>query len=214
MPHAAEFTGYAVLATDYVFRGVSYSDSHAAVQLGGDVSFESGLYFGAWVSTVDISSGAGRQRDLQANYYLGYGFDLTDSFSFAANAVSYNFPGSEGSFNYDYFEYSLTTNYNDRVWFEYSISPDFYKTGFSTQNFDLYAEWPAMGELIVGAGAGFHDLSDFVGSDYGYWQLGITYPVGIIDFDLRYHDTSDWVPLFSSPDRAEERVVLSIRGQF
>ena len=35
---AAEFSGYAVLTSDYVFRGVSYSDSHAAAQLGGDIS--------------------------------------------------------------------------------------------------------------------------------------------------------------------------------
>ena len=212
--HAAEFTGYGVLTSDYVFRGVTYSDGHAAAQLGGDVSFESGFYFGAWVSTVDISSGPGRQRDWQANYYVGYGFDLTNSFSFAANAVYYTFPGAEGSFDYDYFEYSLTANYNDQVWFEYSFSPDFYMTGLSTHNYDLYTEWQAVGELIVGAGAGYHDLTDFVGADYSYWQLGATYPVGPLDFDLRYHDTSDWVPAFSSPERAEERVVLSVRFQF
>ena len=214
LSNAADLTGYGVLTSDYVFRGVTYSDGHAAVQLGGDVSFESGFYFGAWASTVDISSGPGRQRDLQANFYVGYGFDLTNSFSVSVNAISYNFPGAEGDFEYDYFEYSVTTNYNDKVWFEYSLSPDFYRTGESVQNFDLYAEWQAAGELIVGAGAGYHDLSNFVGADYRYWQLGATHPLGPFDVDLRYHDTSDWVPLFSSPDRAEERVVLSIRLQF
>ena len=35
LSNAAEFTGYAVLTSDYVFRGVSYSDGHAAAQLGG-----------------------------------------------------------------------------------------------------------------------------------------------------------------------------------
>lgn len=214
MSRAAEFTGYGVLTSDYVFRGVSYSDSHAAAQLGGDVWFESGIYFGAWVSTVDIGSGSGRQRDLQANYYVGYGFDMTNSLSFAVNAVSYNFPGAEGGFEYEYFEYSLTANYDDRVWFEYSYSPDFYKTGESIQNFDLYSEWQAVGELILGAGVGYHDLTNFVDADYSYWQLGATYPVGLVDLDLRYHDTSDYVPLFSSPERAEARIVLSLRFQF
>lgn len=211
---AAEFTGYGVLTSDYVFRGVTYSDGHVAAQLGGDVSFESGFFLGAWVSTVDINNGPNRQRDWQANYYVGYGIDLTNSLSAAANVVYYTFPGAEGSFDYDYFEYSLTVNYNDRIWFEYSYSPDFCMTGKSTQNFDLYSEWQAVGEMIVGAGIGYHDLTNFVGADYSYWQLGATYPVGPVDLDLRYHDTSDWVPAFSSPERAEQRLVLSIRFQF
>ena len=32
--------------------------------------------------------------------------------------------------------------------------------------------------------------------------------------DLRYFDTSDWVPIVSTAERAEERVVLSVRFQF
>ncbi len=45
-------------------------------------------------------------------------------------------------------------------------------------------------------------------------QLGVTRPFGAIDFDLRYFDTSDWVPIISTPDRAKERIVLSARYQF
>ena len=41
---AADFTGYAALTTDYVFRGVTYSDGHSAVQAGADVALGSGVY--------------------------------------------------------------------------------------------------------------------------------------------------------------------------
>ena len=54
---AADVTGYAVLTSDYVFRGVSYSDGHASVQAGADVALQSGLYLGAWASSVDIGGG-------------------------------------------------------------------------------------------------------------------------------------------------------------
>jgi len=211
---AAEFTGYAVLTTDYVFRGVSYSDSNGAVQLGGDVSFDSGFYLGAWGSTIDISSESGGQRDFQLDYYLGYTLDVSNKWSVGANIVSYNFPGAEGLFDYDYFEYSLAINYNDRVWFEYSFSPDIFNSHYSAQNFELYTEWQLGGELTLGVGAGFYDVSNLTGSDYSYWQFGVTRPFGAIDFDLRYFDTSDWVPIISTPDRAEERIVLSARYQF
>ena len=211
---AAEFTGYAVLTTDYVFRGVSFSDGDAAAQLGGDVAFDTGIYLGAWASTVDLTSEFGSQRDLQIDYYLGYGLDLTNKWSVGANVVSYNFPGAEGRFDYDYFEYSLTSNYNDRVWFEYSYSPDIFHTGSSTQNFDLYSEWQPGGELTIGAGVGYYDVSNLISSGYTYWQLGVTHPLGAVDVDLRYFDTSDWVPIISTPERAEARLVLSVRYSF
>jgi len=211
---AAELSGYAVLTTDYVFRGVTYSDSHGAVQLGADVSFDSGLYFGAWGSTVDISNGPGRTRDLEFDYYVGYAQDISNRWSVGANFVSYNFPGAEGQFDYDYFEYSLISNYNDRVWFEYSYSPDLYHSGFSTQNYELYSEWPIASDLTLGTGVGLYDVSNLAGYDYSYWQLGVTRSFGIVDLDLRYFDTSDWVPIVSTPDRAQSRIVLGVRIQF
>ncbi len=211
---AAEVSGYAVLTTDYVFRGVSYSDSHGAVQLGADVSFDTGLYFGAWGSTVDISNGPGRQRDVEFDYYVGYGLDISNKLGVGANVVSYNFPGAEGPFDYDYVEYSVAGNYNDRVWLEYSYSPDLFHSGLSTQNITLYAEWQIAAQLILGAGAGIYEVSELTGSDYSYWQLGITRPFGIVDMDLRYFDASDWVPIISTPDLAEQRIVLSARIQF
>ena len=211
---AAELSGYAVLTTDYVYRGVTNSDSHGAFQLGGDVSFDSGIYFGAWGSTVDISNGPGRQRDLEIDYYLGFVRDASNKWSFGANVVSYNFPGATGQFDYDYLEYSLTSNYNDQVWFEYSYSPDLYHSGQSSENFSLYTEWQPGAEITLGVGAGFYDVSNLTGSDYSYWQIGVTRPIGSVDIDLRYFDTSDWVPIVSTPERAGERVVLSVRYNF
>ncbi len=211
---AAEVTGYAVLTTDYVYRGVTYSDSHGAVQIGGDVSLDSGLFFGVWGSTVDISNGPGRQRDLEIDYYVGYGYEISNKWSVTAHVVAHNFPGAKGEFDYDYVEYSLTTNYNDRLWLEYSYSPDLFHSGQSTQNLDLYSEWPTVGQLTLGAGFGIYDVSNLTGADYSYWQLGVTYPFGVVDIDLRYFATSDWVPIVSTPDRADDRIVLSVKIQF
>lgn len=211
---AAEFTGYGVLTTDYVFRGVSYSDSHPAAQLGAEVGFDNGIYAGVWASTVDLSSGSGQQRDLEVDYYFGFGVDVGSRWNVGTYIVSYNFPGTDGVFDYDYFEYSVNSNYDDRLWFEYSYSPDIFNTGISTHNYELYGEWQPGGEITIGGGVGFYDVSDLSGSDYGYWQLGITHPAGAADIDLRYFDSSDWVPVISRPDQADARLVLSLRFQF
>lgn len=212
--HAAEFTGYAVLTTDYVYRGVTSSDGHGAAQLGGDVALESGIYFGIWASTIDIDNGPSRLRDTQVNYYAGYAFDLNDRISAGVSVVAYAFPGATGTIDYDYEEYSASVNFRDQVWFEYSFSPDLYTTGYDTHNFDLLGEWPVAWDMTLGAGIGYYDVSELTGQGYSYWQLGISRNLGRIDLDLRYHDTNRWVPIVSTADRADSRVSLSARFQF
>ena len=61
---AAEFSGYLVATTDYVYRGATQSDGHGAVQAGLDVNFDAGWFLGAWASTVDIPGpGDNHRRD-------------------------------------------------------------------------------------------------------------------------------------------------------
>lgn len=210
---AADFTGYGVLTTDYVFRSVSYSDGHPAVQAGADVALEPGLYFGVWGSSVDLDFGS-TQRDLQVNYYLGYERDLRGGFRIGANAVAYTFPGTEGVIDYDFEEYSVVASHDDRVWLEYSYSPDLFHSGRHTHNVDLYAEWPMPANLTLGAGAGYYDVSALSGSGYGYWQLGLTRNFRAVAVDLRYHDAGRAVQFISTPEDAKARVVLSVRAAF
>lgn len=211
---AAEFGGYAALTTDYVKRGVTQSDGNPALQLGGDVSFANGFFLGAWGSTTDINNGPGRQRDHEVNYYFGYAADVTKSWRLSANTVAYVYPGQSGSINYNYREYSISGNYDDRLWLEFSYSPDLYHTGASSTNVDLFAEWPLNSVWSIGAGAGRYDTSNLTGSAYQYWQLGITASFKWADVDLRIHDTDRSVPIISTPDRANARLVLKIQLPF
>lgn len=210
---AAEATGYAVLTSDYVFRGVGYSDNHPALQVGVDVSLDNGLYAGFWGSTIDVRSGP-THRELEMNYYAGYGHDLTADWTIGANIAAFSFPGTEGPIDYDYREYSVIANFRDRAWLEYSYSPDLFNTSRHSHNLEIYGEWPLPKKLLLGLGAGYYDVSALSGVGYGYWQLGITRPFSRFSIDLRYHDTSRYAPIVSSPERAESRVALSFRIPF
>ncbi|HZD53044.1 MAG TPA: TorF family putative porin [Woeseiaceae bacterium] len=210
---ASEVTGYAVLTSDYVVRGVSYSDSHPTAQAGIDASLNSGLYLGVWGSAVDIHIGQTR-RDAEVNYYLGYEYDLNADWTVGANVVANTYPGTAGPIDYDYREYSAVANFRDHAWVEYSYSPDLFNTSRHTHNIEAYAEWPATRNLLVGLGAGYYDVSSVSGAGYGYWQVGITRPFDHFSVDLRYHDTNRYVLFVSSPGRADARVVLSLRMPF
>jgi hypothetical protein len=52
------------------------------------------------------------------------------------------------------------------------------------------------------------------GSGYGYWQLGVTRPLGRIHVDLRYHDSNRAVPIISTSEHTRPRVVLSAKLLF
>ena len=211
---SADLSGYLVLTSDYVWRGVTQSNGDPAVQLGGDIAFDSGIYAGLWGSTIDINNGGDRQRNTELTYYLGYSHDLTTRWTFGASVVAYTYPGQTGVVDYDYEELMLTANYDDRLWIAYAYSPDLYNTDRESHNVELFAEWPAGKRLVVGAGVGYYDVSDLVGDGYTYWELGVTLPISRFDFDLRYHDTSRWVPVISTPERADSRIAFSIRLTF
>lgn len=211
---AADVGSYVALTSDYVKRGVTQSDGDPAIQLGTEIELENGFYLGAWGSTTDISNAPSRQRDVEVNYYAGYEFSFSESWRFSVGAVAYQYPGQTGNVDYNYEEYSLGTNFDDRVWLEISYSPDLYNTGRSASNIDLFAEWPINSAWFIGGGAGYYDVSDLTDSAYFYFQLGITASLRWADIDLRIHDTDTWVPIISTPDRADSRLVLKITIPF
>ena len=211
---AADVAAYLVATSDYVYRGVTYSDGHAAGQAGVDVNFDSGAYLGLWGSTIDVGAGTGRERDRQVNYYAGYLVEATRRLSVGFNVVAYTFPAMSGGTDYAYEEYAISFGFDDSAWLEYAYSPDFYGTGRDTRNYEISVEQNAWFGTVLGAGAGYFDVSELSGIGYGYWHFGFSRAVGQLDLDLRYHDTNRPVPFFSSTDRAASRVSLSARLQF
>lgn len=211
---APELHGYVSATTDYVFRGVSYSNSNPAVQAGLELSHSTGFFGGLWASTVDIDSLHGDGRDREFRYYGGYTHALSNRWTFSATAIAYRFPGTGSQFEYDYEELGVAINYDDTVWLEYSIAPDVFNADYTTHNLEIFHERPLPLGLSASLGAGWHDTSEFATEDYTYWQAGLSRNFGSIGVDLRYHDTSRSVPFFSSDDRARERVVLSVSASF
>lgn len=211
---ATEFSGYFALATDYVKRGVSQSDSGPAIQLSGDLNFDNGLFIGAWGSSVDIQNGPTRRRDLEVNLYAGYAVDVSSTWQMSVAAVAYTYPGQTGGIDYNYEEYSLDASFDDRMWLQFAYSPDLYNTGRSSTNIDLFTEWPINDVWSFGAGAGRYDTSDLTGSAYSYWQIGATASLKWADLDFRFHDTDRSVPIISTHERAKSRFVLKVQIPF
>ena len=210
---AQDFTFYAALTSDYVYRGVSNSDEHAAGQLGLDVSTEAGFFAGVWASTTDITTGD-RHRSREVDFYVGYLQQFENDWSASVSINRYTYPAADGNVSYDYNEFATIINIHDRLWFEADYTDSVFGHGEQAFNLELLVSWPLPASLTLATGIGYFDVSRIAGSAYSYWQVGVSRPLGWVTADLRYHDTSNVPVLISPTDLVDARVVLTFSVDF
>lgn len=211
--HAQEFTAYGAITSDYVFRGVSNSDEHGAVQLALDVSTDSGLFGGIWASTTEIITG-NRNRSREVDYYLGYVHYFENDWSASLSINRYSYPGSDANVDYEYTEWAAVVGIHERLWFEVDYTNSVLGHGVPAYNLEALASWPLAASLTLTAGVGRFDVSDFAGTAYLYWQIGVSRPLGWSTLDLRYHDTNNVPAQISPSELADPRIVLTISAAF
>ncbi|MDJ0712400.1 MAG: TorF family putative porin [Woeseiaceae bacterium] len=211
---ASEWSGYAVATSDYVFRGVTQSDGHAALQLGIDAAFDSGAFLGAWASTVDIPGPDDVQRSAEARIYAGYGFDINERLRATLAVVAYRYPDSDGPVDYENQEALLSLGIDDTYWFEYAYSPDLYEFGWDTHNIDLFAEWPLGASWSASIGVGYQRLDAQTRHDSFYSQLGLTRTFSQFAVDARLHNAVEAMPFIGGEDRVGTRASISLRWDF
>ena len=67
------FSGTAAMTTDYRYRGMTQTQSDAAIQVGYGLTHSSGLYAGVWGSNVNFGSA---DPHLELDPYVGYSTEL------------------------------------------------------------------------------------------------------------------------------------------
>ncbi len=201
-------------ATDYVFRGVSQTDEHAAVQANIDWGL-AGFYVGAWGSNVDFDDGD--EATVEVDIYGGYANSLA-GIDYNFGAIYYWYPGADSSLDYNYVEVVGTLGYGFApdglggtelaVGTEVYYSPEFFgDTGDAVF-------WRGSAGITLPAGIGIdggvgHQWID-QGTDYLTWDVGVTTAIKGIGIDVRYHDTDEG----ALGELGEERVVLTASYPF
>ncbi|NVK24617.1 MAG: hypothetical protein HWE10_06795 [Gammaproteobacteria bacterium] len=183
----AEVSVNATLTSDYVFRGISQSDSGFAVQGGADYAHESGVFVGTWASTVDYSQ-YGDDTNMELDFYFGYNGE-TENFSFDVMYNMYNYLGEDYSEDGNYSEL-MANAYLGAMTASFGYANDYFGTGESVTfiggayDIDLPDEFKltlnlgysmgedALGDNILDYGAtvaksfnGFDVSAAFVGTD-------------------------------------------------
>lgn len=232
-PAAADWGGSLALTTDDIYRGISQTCGHPAVQadLHGRERGSSGwaAFAGAWGSAGLGASPCGRAKELDT--YLGFSVALSADLSATLTYTRYAFPGGDygnphlGGSRYDYDQLALSWNIAERLYLTLAWTPDalqyeryegHYRDEQNRGAFAYGAEWrqPLLSWLSLTAGVGYDRMADPFGTGYGFWSLGLTHAAGPLELDLGYFRTADRAERLFGPDSAGGRVSATVLWRF
>lgn len=197
---AAEVSGSVAFTTDYVFRGVSQTDSAPAVQGSFGYEHASGVYASIWGSSVDDGIGA---AGLEYDLTLGFAKTLDNGLGFDVGIVNYRYPGGDTGTSVDVSEYYAGVSY--------SVATLKYYVGDSDLNAN-YLDLSASFELPEGFGVSLHvgQTDPDVGTEVVDYSVSLTKSLAGLDFALTATDTD----IDNPTDAQDSRVFLSVSKSF
>ena len=174
--------GGSVAATsDSIYRGVSQSDGHGALQVDLHASGTAGMFGGVWASTRDSRLEPGTAGESQV--YLGQRFSLNGAWSATVSGRADYFVGGPARHSDDYQEVSVALTRLDRYTLSISAIPNavryssevYQAAGYVHEYYEVYrspavvadaaGQWllperlPGGGGLYLTAAAGYYYAS-------------------------------------------------------
>lgn len=206
-------------ASDYMFRGISYTDNDATANIYQEVGYGM-AYLAFWTSNIDFGAYGPWEQDIYVGIRPTTGpvnWDLATYYYMYGNRDG----GRYGStFDIDYFEFKLgataspweNLTLGTTLWLTpdqgYAATDNVSIEGAISYGLPRVAKFsPTISGLVGYSDSGtnrFYPTGFWLGQQsYTYWNAGLSLAVDKLSLDFRYWDTS-------IPDRlSDERFVLS-----
>ena len=216
---AGSWGGSLGAATEYVFRGLSQSDGHPSAQADAHYHWNSGAFAGLWAATVERASD--QHTTAEFNAYAGYAWPMGSDWSAKVAAVHYDYPWNSPRRRYNYDELEVMAAYVDYAFLTIAASPN---TSLESKRYtsdrraafscDLTLRAPLPHDLSASAGIGYYDLHHVLGVGYVYWNAGLGYALGPVQFEVSYIGTNATAKTLFYDDTAENRWVAAVLWHF
>ena len=226
----ANFSATLTMTSDYVSRGISYTDGEPAIQGSFDYAHPSGFYLGIWASNWEDSDPLG--SNIEIDYYGGY-YGEWDSFTYNLSACYYDYPdANDDAAEYNFYEliakasYHFTAPLSPVFGIGYAYSPEYSGEDGASNYISGTLDLTLPLNLTLSFEAGYQDiegdkttgdgggLNDGNGYDYTHWRVGLSTELKKFSLDVSYHDTSQSNWLSDNIGRAGERVVFTVSRSF
>lgn len=201
-PPSVTLSGNLTLTNNYVFRGVSQSQNHAAVQGGFDVNTAAGLYAGVWGSNVSwVSATAIRANNsVELDLYGGYKGSLPGDVGYDVGVLQYVYPGeSTGAVSPNSTEVYLAASWQTfTLKYSHAVSKHLFawtdasgevKTRGSGY-IDLSASYPLGDGWGVSAHVGRQKIKRFNDASYTDWKIAVSKELPFATVSVAYTDTN------------------------
>lgn len=219
LARALSVDGDVTYTSDYIFRGISETGGHGALQLDVHLTTLDGTFAGAFASTLGKVMFYHWDYELQT--YIGHRFDISPSWSTTLTAVNYAYLGGNVHSSSDYQELSLAASYLDRLTLSVFASPnvvhyDRYRLGrYPAYGFDASTQLPLVGRLLFTAAIGYYSVGE--GSEtlgYVYGNSGLAFEYKSLRVDAGYYVTQERAQPQFPYGRARERIAGTISWHF
>ena len=197
----------AAVVSDYRYRGISQTRLQPAVQGGADyVNNPTGLYVGAWASTIKWTRDAGGDGDVELDIYAGKRGQMSDAVSYDVGVLTYVYP-SNGLKHVAGFANADTTE----VYGQLGVGPAYVKYSHAVTNLfgfvdsknsdyiDVGANIEAGEGFIINLHAGHQKVKNNEAADYTDWKVGATRDFGIVTGALAVVGTNASKTAYASP---------------
>lgn len=205
---AATSLGFNTAATsDYRYRGISQTRLQPALQGGADIVHSaSGLYAGAWASTIKWTRDAGGDGAVELDLYAGKRGELAPGVGYDAGVLTYVYP-SNGLKHLPGFVSANTTELYAQlsygpalVKYAHAVTDLFGFVGSSNSGYlDLAANLEACNGLVVNLHAGHQRVAHHAAASYTDWKIGVTRELGVVTAALAYVGTDAGKTAYASP---------------
>lgn len=203
------FNWNAAATSEYMFRGISQTDDHPALQGGIGYSWENGLYVGGWASNVDF--GHGDPTDAEIDTFVGWNGDVSDQVNLDVQLVRYNYTGEPSGVNYAYNELvgkaTIAENYSVTLGF----TNDYLNTSTNSTYLGLDGSWDVGKGVNLTAGLGYTTIDKDIASESGYatYSVGANRDFGPVNIGLSYVGNDSKADNVFGKDNAEDKFILT-----
>ncbi len=189
------------LSTDDVEHGFSRTLGDPGVQAWIAYRDPSGWYGGFRAKTIDFVSLGLPDRDLFVSLrgFVGYEFELSDSWRMRLSGHLINFPGANLN-DKTYEEVFAEVFYGELIDFRIDYGHDRYTLPANSIVYELNGRYPISRGYVLEGQFGHHDADDLLGDSYNYYSLGASKRFGPFNVALKFHATD------SSGDRLFESI--------
>ena len=202
-----EITFNVAAVSDYRYRGISQTRLKPALQGGVDyMNNPTGLYAGAWASTIKWTKDAGGDGDVELDLYAGRRGQVSEAVAYDVGVLTYVYP-SNGLKDVSGFANANTTE----VYGQLGYGPAYIKYSHSVTNLFGFVDSKNSGYVDIGANidagegytvnlhAGHQEVKHNDAASYTDWKIGATRDFGVVTGALAVIGTNAGKAAYASP---------------